>query len=208
MLKRDGKPIERRDVPGTSQGLTDTELAAYNAAFATIERDYRQIEGIKGQLERLDRLPLEKPDSKSLETVTTADGKNWNAHTVLVNLPKSEILLCHEPKGDQWAVVQRQNTAGRYAQAHGEASVLLTGNSAREAVDEYSLQANHTLRFMARNLTAKAQGVVWEKYPDNNPSQVMHAISERCALAVDNPQALEQRQELDHSIKQSRGMSI
>lgn len=207
MLKRDGKPIERRDVPGTSERLTDTELAAYNAAFATIERDYRQIEDIKGQLERLDRLPLEKSDSKSLETVT-ANGKDWNAHTALVNLPKSEILLCHEPKGDQWAVVQRHNTAGRYAQAHGEASVLLAGNSAREAVDEYSSQANHTLRFMARNLTAKAQGVVWEKYPDNNPSQVMHAISERCALAVDNPQTLEQRQDLDHSIKQSRGMSI
>lgn len=92
MLKRDGKPIERRDVPGTSERLTDTELAAYNAAFATIERDYRQIEDIKGQLERLDRLPLEKSDSKSLETVT-ANGKDWNAHTALVNLPKSEIFL-------------------------------------------------------------------------------------------------------------------
>jgi hypothetical protein len=207
MLKRDGNPIERHDAPGTSQRLTDTELAAYNAAFATIERDYRQIEGIKGQLERLDRLPLEKPDSKSFEIVT-ANGKNWNAHTVLVNLPKSEVLLCHEPKADQWAIVQRHNTAGRYAQAHGEASVLLTGNSAREVVDEYSSQANHTLRFMARNLTAKAQGIVWEKYPDNNPSQVMHAISERCALAVDNQQTLEQRQDNERSIKQSRGMSI
>jgi hypothetical protein len=162
-------------------------------------------------LERLDQLSLEKSDSKSSETVT-ANGKDWNAHTVLVNLPKSEILLCHEPKGDQWAVIQRHNTAGRYAQAHGEASVLLTGNSAREVVDEYSGQANHTLRFMARNLTAKAQCVAWEKYPDNNPSQVMHAISERCALAVDNPQTLEQRQAIEqsHGIKQSRGhgMSI
>ena len=207
MLKRDGKLIERQKAPGTSQRLTDTELAAYNAAFATIERDYRQIEDIKGQLKRFDGLSLEKSDSKSLESVTV-NGKNWNAHTALVNLPKSEILLCHDPKADQWAIVQRQNTAGRYAQAHGEASVLLTGNSAREVVDEYSSQANHTLRFMARNLTAQAQGVVWEKYPDNNPSQVMHAISERCALAVDNRQTLEQRQDNERSIKQSRGMSI
>lgn len=208
MLKRDGKLIERHDVPGISQRLTETELAAYNAAFATIERDFRQIEDVKGQLERLDKIPLEKSDSKSLETVTAADGKNWNVHTVLVNLPKSEILLCHDPKADQWAIIQRQNTAGRYTQAHGEASVLLTGNSAREVVGEYSSQANHTLRFMARNLTAQAQGVVWEKYPDNNPSQVMHAISERCTLAVDNSQTLEQRQDNERSIKQSRGMSI
>jgi hypothetical protein len=208
MLKRDGKPIELRDVPGTSKRLTETELAAYNAAFATIERDYRQIESIRGQLEKLGRTPLERSDSKSSETVTTSNGKKWNAQGVLMNLPKGEILLCREPEGNQWAIVQRLNTAGRYTQTHGEASVLLTGNSAREVVDDYSSQANHTLRFMARTLTAKAQSAVWEKYPDNNPNQVMRAISQRCALAADNPQALEQRQGIERSIKQSRGMSI
>jgi hypothetical protein len=117
MLKRDGKPIERREVPGTSERLTATELAAYNATFATIERDFKQIEDIKGQLEKLGRTPLEQSDSKTLETVTTANGKNWNAQAVLMNLPKGEILLCREPEGNQWAIVQRLNTAGRYAQS-------------------------------------------------------------------------------------------
>jgi hypothetical protein len=209
MLKRDGKPIERHEVPGTAERLTETELAAFNATFATIERDYRQIEDIEGQLKQLDRV---QPDSKSPETVTTANGKNWNTHAVLMNLPKGEILLCREPEGNQWAIVQRLNTAGRYAQTHGETSVLLTGNSAREAVDDYSSQAEHTLRFMARNLTAKAQQAVWEKYPDNNPVQVMRAISQRCALAVDNPEALRQEQAIEqtieHGVKRSRGLSI
>jgi hypothetical protein len=214
MLKRDGRPIERHDAPGTSERLTGTEFAAYNAAFATIERDFKQIEGITGQIEQLGRTPFERSDSKSFETVTTANGKNWNTHAVLLNLPKGEILLCREPEGNQWAIVQRLNTAGRYAQTHGEVSVLLTGNSAREVVDGYSDQARHTLRFMARNITAKAQGVAWGKYPDNNPSQVMHAISQRCALVVDNPQALRQQQEqaieqtIEHGVKRSRGMSI
>jgi hypothetical protein len=36
----------------------------------------------------------------------------------------------------------------------------------------------------------------------------MHAISERCALAVDKSHTLEQRQDNERSIKQSRGMSI
>lgn len=212
MLKRDGKFIERHDVPGTSERLTETELAAYNAAFATIERDYKQIENIKGQLEQLDRTALEKSDSKPSETVTTADGKNWNARATLMNLPKGEILLCREPEGNQWAAIQRLNTAGRYAQTHGDAKVLLTGNSAREVIDDYSNQANHTLRFMARNLTAKAQESVWEKYPDNNPSRVVRAISERCYSAADNSQSLEQRQGIEqnmrHSRNQSHGMSI
>jgi hypothetical protein len=207
MLRRDGKPIDRHDVPGTSERLTGTELAAYNAAFATIERDFRQIEDIKGQLQKIGRIP-DQSNSKASETVTTADGKNWNAHAVLMNLPKSDILLCREAEGNQWAIVQRHNTAGRYAQTHGETSVLLEGNSAREVVDDYSDQAKHTLRFMARNLTAKAQEIVWEKYSDNNPSQVMRAISQRCALAADNSQTLEQRQGMERNIKQSRGMSI
>jgi hypothetical protein len=51
MLKRDGKPIERHDVPGISERLTGTEFAAYNAAFVTIERDFKQIEDIKRQLD-------------------------------------------------------------------------------------------------------------------------------------------------------------
>ena len=208
MLKRDGKPFERRqDVSGTSERLTETELAAYNAAFATIDRDFRQIEDIKSQLEKIGRA-LEQLDSKPLETVTTADGKNWNTHAVLMNLPKSEILLCREPEGNQWAIVQRLNTAGRYAQTHGEASVLSKGNSAREVVDDYSNQAKHTLRFMARNLTAKAQEAVWEKYPDNNPSRVMRAISQRCASAAENSQALEQRQGMERNMRHSHGMSI
>lgn len=125
-----------------------------------------------------------------------------------MTLPKSDVLLCQKPEGGDWAIVQRLKSDGRYADTHGKAAVLLTGHDPRELVNEYIGQAEHTLRFMARNLTARAQEVAWGQYPENNPRQVMRAISQRCALAVDNPEALHQRQTIEHGVKQSRGMSI
>jgi hypothetical protein len=206
MLKRNGELL-RNEVPGFDSRFTDTELASYNAAFATIERDYKQMENVKSQLERLDKVQWEKPDAKPFDTVSTPDGSQWNAHASLLKLPNSDVLLCRKSEGE-WGIVQRLNSNGRYAEAHGNGAVLLTGNNPRELVNGYKGQAEHTLRFMARNLTAKAQQVAWEKYPDNNPSRVVRAISQRCALAVDNPEALEQRQTVGRKIRQSRGMSI
>jgi len=207
MLKRNGQLVQR-EVPGYGARFTDAEFASYNAAFATIERDYKQIENVKSQLERLGRVNWERETNpKPFDTVSTPDGSEWKAYGILVKLPKSEVLLCGKAEGE-WAIVQRFNTTGRYTENHGNAAVLLTGSSPRELVNEYVGQAEHTLRFMARNLTARAQEVVWEKYPDNNPRRVMQAISQRCALAVDNPEALKQTQTKAQSVRQSRGMSI
>ena len=210
MLKRNGEFV-RHEVPGYPARFTDAELASYNAAFAIIERDYKQIENVKSQLDRLAKSNWEmETNPRPFDTVSTRDGTQWKAYGILVNLPKSDVLLCRKPEGGEWAVIQQLKTNGAYAETHGKAAVLLTGNDPREVSNEYIGQAEHTLRFMARNLTAKAQEVVWEKYPDSNPSRVMRAISERCALAVDNPNALQQRQEqsIDQGIKKSRGMSI
>lgn len=206
MLKRNGEVLQNQ-VPGYDGRFTDTELASYNAAFATIERDYKQIENVKSQLERLDKVQWEKSDAKPLDSISTPDGSQWNAHASLLKLPKSDVLLCRKSEGE-WGIVQKLNTNGRYAEAHGNGKVLLTGNNPGELVNEYKGQAEHTLRFMARNLTAKAQEVAWEKYPDNNPGRVVRAISQRCALAVDNPESLEQRQTVDRHVRQSRGISI
>jgi hypothetical protein len=207
MLKRNGQLV-RHEVPGYGARFTDAEFASYNAAFATIERDYRQIEGVKKQLERLGKVQWERPVPEAFDTVATADGSQWKAHASLLTLPKSDVLLCRRQNGNDWAIVQRQKMDGRYTEKHGHAAILLTGNTPRELVGEYVGQAEHTLRFMARNLTARAQQVVWEKSPDENPSRVMRAISQRCALAVDNPEALEQKQTKEQSMRQSRGMSI
>lgn len=209
MLKRNGDLL-RNAVPGFDAKLTDTELASYNAAFSIIQRDYSQIEDVRRQLDRLNNGTWEQSDAKLFDTIHAPDGTEWKAHVSLLQLSKSEMLLCRSERDGKWAIVQRLNTNGSYAGKNGNVAVLLAGNNAHDLVNDYIAQAEHTLRFMARNLTAKAQQVVCEKYPDQNPGRVIRAISQRCALAVDNPEALQQRQEqtIDRTVKRSRGMSI
>ena len=57
-----------------------------------------------------------------------------------------------------------------------------------KAVEEYVGQAEHTLRFMASNMVARAQTIVWERFANQSPSRVIRAISERCSKAVGEAQ--------------------
>jgi hypothetical protein len=108
MLKRDGKPIPyTHPVPGFSERLNDAALASYNAAFARIERGYQQIENVKQQLDRLRDVRWERPAPAPFDTVTAPDGNQWKAVSNLMTLPKGEVLLCHRPDENEWAVVQR-----------------------------------------------------------------------------------------------------
>jgi hypothetical protein len=120
------------------------------------------------------------------------------------------VLLCQQAQGDEWAVIQRFQPNSPYAKAHGETEILMKGKDRCELMDEYKAQVQHTLRFMARNMTAKAQHAVWEQSPGENPAKVVRALSERCATAVENPESLEQalEQQKQQSVRQSHGMSI
>jgi len=184
--------------------LAGNELTAYNAAFETIYVEFLKMEQIKADLNQLAPVRWERPNPKAFDSVTTSNGKCWNAYALLLKLPKSEILLCCE--AGEWAVIQRFQAKGIYAQTHGETEILLKGNNVREVVTEYTAQADHTLKFMARNLVAKAQRVVWEQFPDHNPSLVVRAISKRCSQAVESNQAIRETQ--DKSVRQSRGIGI
>jgi hypothetical protein len=209
MLKRKGKYVQN-EVPGFASRLTDGEFASYNAAFDTIERDFRQIESVREHLDKLAKIRWEQPAPKNFASITTSDGTRWDAFGLLLTLPKTEILLCRKADGDELAIVQKLTGSGSYARQHVSSSILLTGNrSERDLVANYIAEAEHTLRFMARNLVAKAQKVVWEQYPDHNPSQVMRAISQRCALATENAEAIKQTQaQKKPAVQQSRGIGI
>ena len=84
----------------------------------------------------------------------------------------------------------------------------MKGNDRAELMDEYEAQVQHTLRFMARDLAAKAQTVAWEQFPDDNPAKVVRALSQRCAVAAENSESLKQAEMEKPHIRQSHGMSI
>jgi hypothetical protein len=204
MLKRDNKFGEPHTVPGSTAQLTDNQMEAYNAAFRAIEHELLDVKKVREELNRLEQVNLDKPVPKAFATITTPEG-DWKAHAQLLKLFRSEVLLGRQGE-NEWAVIQKFQPRSIYAQAHGETDILLKGNDVREVMTEYMAQVRHTLRFMARNLAAKAQQVVWEHFPDDNPSLVVRALSERCSHVAENNQAVKQSQ--TETMRQSRGIGI
>jgi len=209
MLKRaDGQ--EMHSVPGVGFRLTDRELGSFNAALETIQGDFSEVKPIREGLDRLEQVQWERPPRReAFATVTTPEG-DWKAYAQLLAPRKSEVLLCQQAQGDEWAVIQRFQSNSPYAKAHGETEILMKGKDRCELMDEYKAQVQHTLRFMARNMAAKAQHAVWEQSPGENPAKVVRALSERCATAVENPESLKQtlERQKQQSVRQSHGMSI
>jgi len=163
MEKREGNPLH--EVPGSDARLTDGQLAAYNAAFQTIEGDLSTMRPVREALSRLEHVQWERPVPKAFANLTTPEGE-WNAHALLLKLFRTEIFLCRKADGDEWAVIQRLVTSP-YTQAHGDTEILLKGSGPREVATEYMAQMRHMLRFMAGNAEVKAQKIVWEQFPDD-----------------------------------------
>jgi len=208
-MKGKGQP-EMQPASGADGELTPSELAAYNAAFKAVRTDFRDLEKIQEQLNRLGRIRWERPDSnlRSFAAVTTPDGARWNAYGLMLKLSKSEVLLCRQMEGTGWAIIQRFQPDSLYAQAHGSAEILLGGSSAREVATEYIAQVEHTLRFMASNLVAKAQKIAWEQFRENNPARVVQALSERCSQVMSNTEGMAQTQSVDDANRRTRGIRV
>ena len=73
-------------------------------------------------------------------------------------------------------------------------------------MSEYVGCAQHTLRFIASNLVARAQRVAFERFPEYNPGNVVQAISERCLHAVG--ESLTVMESVGQTTRQSRGIRI
>jgi hypothetical protein len=125
----------------------------------------------------------------------------WQIRSALLKLNNSEILLCDRTVGGQreFAVIQRFHAASPYAQANGNAEVLLAGRDPVFLVQAYAEGAQYTLGAMANNLLAKAHKTVWERFASTSPVRVIRAISEKCAQAASLNQDAEQTQAVSQS---------
>jgi len=196
-LKGNGESMAY-SVPGHADGFTETEIKGYRAAFGAIAGELESVTKLKKELGRHGLTPSEK------EIYTPEIGR-WLVRTRLLSLGQGEILLCQRADYD-FAIVERFGGDSLYAKANGSAEILSQGERNRPLTEEFKGNAQHTLEFMASNLTAKAQKIVWEQFPDHRPGHIVAAISERCRQAVVNEETISQSQKLTQST--SRGMRV
>ena len=195
LLKRHGE-LCKYTVPDFIGKLTPAEFDAYNEAFSAIEEEFHSLTKIKDGLKKISANPGISiiPDAHSEESIGVQNVHSGESRlkvrSCLLQLNHSDVLLCVHPThdGKEFAVVECYKNDSAYAQANGNTRVLLVANDPLLAVENYVSQAEHTLRFMASNMVARAQTIVWERFANQSPSRVIRAISERCSKAVGEAQ--------------------
>ena len=197
-LKRNGQSLSSYEVPNYVGTFSANEIESYRAAFGAIAGEFESLTDLKSQLNKSGSTPSEK------EIETPQIGR-WLVRSRLLNLGQSEILLCQRADND-FAIVERFREDSVYARANGDAEILMEGSQSRQLTKDFKANAQRTLEFMASNLTAKAQKIVWEQFPDDRPGHIVAAISERCRQAVANEEAISQTQKATQST--SRGMHV
>jgi hypothetical protein len=196
-LRHNGVRPWRYQVPGHPGRFSESEIEGYRAAFGPIAKEVETVKDFAKQLQ----IERQFPQSDDMEIDTPQTGR-WEVGEALVNLKRGEILLCR--RGDEFAVIERFDQDSPYAQAKGQAEILMQGNDANQVADEFKANAQRTLEFMASNATAKAQKIVWEQFYEQKPDEIMAAISERCHQAAANQETISQK--ITQSI--NRGMSV
>lgn len=178
-------------VPGLDGPLTENAISGYRAAFSAIFERWQSAKDLNQQLHG----EGQSPESGEINTPETG---RWGIRSSLLNLNPGEILLCQ--RGDEFAAIERFPENSPYAKAHGAAQMLWESNDAEGVAEAFKADARLTLKFMASNLTAKAQKIVWEQYPDHRPGHIVAAITERCHQAIANEETISQNRKVTHSV--------
>jgi hypothetical protein len=120
--------------------------------------------------------------------------------------PRHAVKLDQCQRGGEFAVIERFHEDSLFAQVNGSARILLQGSEPYQLTKEFKVGAKLTLEFMASNLAAKAQKIVWEQFPKYRPGEVMAAISEQCHSAIASEMAISQPQDVRQNVR--RGITI
>lgn len=174
-------------VPGLDGPLTENTIGGYRAAFSAIFGRWQSAWDLNQQLHR----EGQPPEWGEINTPQTG---RWEVRSALLKLHPGEVLLCQ--RGEEYAAVEHFPVGSPYAKAHGSAQMLWEGNDAQGVAEAFKTDARLTLAFMASNLTAKAQKIVWEQYPDHRPGHIVAAITERCHQAIANEETISQHQRI------------
>jgi hypothetical protein len=194
-LSRKGEQVNLT-VPDYPLRFSQSEVNAYRAAFGAIANEYVSLTGLKEQLDKPNHV-----HSSSEKEVCTSEIGVWQVRSTLLNLGQSDILLCQ--RKNEFAVIERFRDESLFAKANGNAEILLDGNDPVKLSNQFKENAQLTLEFMASNMVAKAQKIVWQQNLEEREERLVEAISRRCRFVVAPEEAILQTEEMAQSHSQS-----
>lgn len=175
------------------RNMTGPEHAAFNEAFKTIEGDYKTICSIGEKLRAIeqnshDRPPLASPDGHSPSVLPDSSESQspWEICAALIRLENNEVLLCKRlsEHGVEYAVIDQSPTTSRYGKAAGHLDILQTSDNPSRVLDEYLRTERQTLELMASDITASLRIFMSERFPSQDVTRVVTAITRMCRNAA------------------------
>lgn len=201
MLKRNGQ-LCQHSVPDYSARLTDSEFLAYNAVFNSVEDDFKEFSSVTDSVSELENSLPRMLDSFSLpadsvpQLVEGHDGAQWQVVASLLRVRGSQMLACKRSVEQkvEFAIVEHFDPNSPLAKAQGAYDVQITSNDPRTLLGDFIERQRSTLELYAGDIAALAQEKAAEKYPGQDLSRVVKAISQRCTKKISATQAIAPRQ--------------
>lgn len=193
MLKRNGENCEHA-VPNYPGLLTASEYKAYHVAVPLVAEEVRLFNERSNTLSEIEKQSAQIAEQIASQathglqslTVKGTPESIWQIHQTLFKSPRSEILLCSRDVGErkQFGVVEKFDPNSPYARVHGDSDLQMTGNNAFILLQNYVESEGAVLQFFRKDIEAKVEESLTEKFPGQNHSRVVRAISARCGNQV------------------------
>ena len=193
MLKRNGE-VCQAEVPDYPGRLTITEKRAYSDAAATIEGHLHELAEAARALSTVEKqLPQWKAEFNDTSAAPILEGMDkktsgdeWHVVKSLVKTSRSELLFCSRAldEGREFAVFEKFDPNSAYAQAQGNPELLLTGDNAVGLLEVYLESERRMLQLVKQNIEAAVEESLTEKFPGEDHSRVVRAISARCDKCI------------------------
>ena len=193
MLKRNGEDCEHA-VPNYPGRLTASEFKAYNVAVPLVAVEVRMFNERAATLTE-----IEKQSARTAEQVTSQVARDlpsltvkgtpeseWKIRHVLIKSARSEMLLCsRDNEGEQqFGIVEKFDPQSPFARVHGDTDLRMTGNNAFVLLQNYVESERSVLQLFRKDIEATVEENLSEKFPNQNHSRVVRAISARCGNQV------------------------
>jgi len=173
--------------------MTSAEQRAYSEAFGTIEKEYQTLCSIGSKLREIERMSHNLPRfesqsaSEHIELSESGNDRNpWEICAPLLQLDSNDVVLCkrrHE-HGVEYAVIDHSPAASAYAKANRALDILDTSDDPRQALQDYLRTERQTLELMANDISASVRLFISERFPRQDVSRVVTAITRMCKKAA------------------------
>lgn len=189
MLKRNGEDCEH-PVPNYPGLLTTSEYNAYRVAVPLVTEPVRLFNERTNALSEIEKQSPQiaervtaqaTHDLQSLTVKETPEGA-WQIRQSLFKSSRSEMLLCSCDVGEnkQFGVIEKFDLNSPYARIHGDTDLQMSGSNAFVLLQNYVGSERGALQLFRKDIEATVEENLSEKFPGQNHSRVVRAISARC----------------------------